>query len=397
MPTRGEGQALLDVPLARHVACARMASLTSRPLARAMSITLALSLGWSTPAASHNATSPPEVADPEPATSTTGDAKPSLRAAIAPLEIDGTLNDADIAMLTEQLVEGLRRGNFEVVSPQDVTERTPGASRCQKPRCLRELAIDHAATHVVRATIRIHERDYEVELALFDGRTGEPLARSGENCEICGVSDAGRLIATEAATLRTKLDSLAEGPPALAVTSRPSGATVTLDGELVGTTPFERPMLPGKRDLRITAPGYISIEREVTFVAGVTESLNFDLDKVPSRLPARPWGYISLVFGIAAIGGAATFAALRDTPYRFAGACEGEDNIDEDGDCRTLWNTEWHVLGFALGGAALTTLGIAILLSSTRRQAKERHDRSRADRGPRVQVGWGPAGLQARF
>ena len=38
---------------------------------------------------------------------------------------------------------------------------------------------------------------------LFDGGTGASLARTEEGCEICGIADAGNLISSAAATLRT--------------------------------------------------------------------------------------------------------------------------------------------------------------------------------------------------
>ena len=312
---------------------------------------------------------------------------PSLKAAILPVRIDGEVSETDRAALTGELVDGLRRGQFAVVAPKDVGD----VGQCQDPKCVKSVGSKTGASHVVRARVEVVDRDYKVEVELLDAKSGESIARSSEGCEICGIVDAGAIVSTAAATLRTKLDALAKGPSTLSVVSDPTGAEVRIDGEVVGQTPLDRPVVPGKRVLRVSKEGYIAIEREVTFVEGVQESVSFELDKVPSRLPPRPWGWVSLGVGIASIGGAVAFAVLRDRPYELGGACDG-DNRDADGDCRRVWNTEFHVLGFALAGGALTTLGVAILLNSKSRRAQKRSKKSKAS----AKLGVGPGNLTVR-
>jgi len=289
-----------------------------------------------------------------------------LRAVVTPLEVRGEIAPTDRTTLMQAFVAGLQRGQFAVVAPDPERE-----TACKTPKCWQKVAREQDATHLVHARVVAVERDFDVEVTLLDGATGRPIAHSKEGCEICGISDVVALLETAAATLRTKLEALAQGPAMLSVVSSPSGAIVSIDAEVVGTTPLERSVLAGKHVLRVSAEGYIAVEREVTFVDGVSESLSFDLDKVPSRLPPRPWGWVSLGVGLASIGTAIAFAAIRDRPYELGNACSGA-NQDEDGDCRSLWSTEWHVLGFGLAGAALTTLGIAILINSARRRPASR-------------------------
>lgn len=321
----------------------------------------------------------------------------ALEAAIAPLSVEGPLPDADRAILTTKLVDGLRRGDFAVTLPEDVASGSTDASACNDAACWKAVAQEHGASHVVRTKIQVIERDYSIEVELFDGSSGQSIARSSESCEICGISDAGELLETAAATLRTKLDALAQGPATLDVVSSPNGALVTLDGEVLGTTPLQKTVVSGKHVLRITHEGFIAVEREITFVDGVAESLSFELEKVPSRLPPRPWGWVSLSIGLASVGAAVAFAAIRDQPYKIGGACSG-DRIDDDGDCSDLWNTEWHVLGFGLAGAALTTLGVAILVNSGRR-TRNSSAKPTARSAPRARVQVGPThvGFEARF
>lgn len=329
--------------------------------------------------------------------------------AVLPLQVEGELSPADRDSLTKELVSGLERGAFGVVGPAAVLSASPKADGCAKSKCLAAAASDTGATHVLRARVTVVDRDYSVAVELYDGRTGESLAKTDESCEICGITDAGNLMETAAATLRTKLDALAKGPSTLSIVSEPEGAEVRLDGEIIGVTPMERPVVPGKAVVRVSKEGFIGIEREVELVEGVAESLTFELEKVPSRLPSRPWGWVSLGLGVAALGAAATFAVFGATEreYKVGGDTENNcyENEDENGNCKFVWNTEWHALGLGIAGGALTTLGIAVLLNS--RAGKRGKGASggeldaktarRRSRRPRVGIGWGNLTLRGRF
>jgi len=332
--------------------------------------------------------------------------------AVLPLEVEGELSDADRDSLSQQLVDGLQRGAFGVVDPAAVVAASPKAAGCNKSKCLADVASDAGATHVLRARVTVVDRDYAVEVELYDGRSGNSLAKTDEGCEICGIADAGNLMSTAAATLRTKLDALAKGPSTLSIVSSPEGAEVLLDGEIIGVTPLERPVVPGKGVIRVSKEGYIAIEREVELVEGVAEKLSFELEKVPSRLPSRPWGWVSLGVGVAAVGAATGFAVLglTEREYRLGGKCSkplaGKVDgplEDMDGNCQFVWNTEGHALGFGIAGGALTTLGIAILLNSRTRKKTQRGGElegstaRRRSRRPRVGIGWGRLTLSGRF
>ncbi len=322
-----------------------------------------------------------------------GEAAPSsaARAAILPLAVEGELSDVDREALTSELVGGLQRGAFAVVNPTEVVAKDSAASDCKDEKCYVKVAKATKSTHVVRAKVTVRDRDFDVAVELIDGGSGKSIATSEEGCEICGIVDAGSLMASAAATLRTKLDALAKGPSTLRVTSTPEGAEVTVDGVLVGVTPVSRQVIVGKRLVRASKEGFIAVEREVTVVEGVAEELSFELEKVPTRLPKRPWGFVSLSFGIASIGVATGFAVLASRPYKVGGACEG-DNVDQDGDCRRLWDTEWIVYGTALAGAALLTLGIAVLLTTSGKRGKRASKRQRKSKSE-AKVGFGPGAL----
>jgi hypothetical protein len=351
----------------------------------AILVGLALATGGVTPSASAMLVEDAPAAG-EPATA-------ALRAAILPLAVEGELSEVDREALLGELVGGLQRGSFAVVTPADVVARDKDAVGCAAEKCYRRVAKATDATHVVRARVVVKDRDYDVRVELVDGATGAVVAKSEEGCEICGVVDAGSLMASAAATLRTKLDALAKGPSVLSIKSDPADAEVTVDGQIVGVTPLERPVIGGKKIVRVSKEGYIAVEREVTVVDGVAEELAFTLEKVPSRLPKRPWGWVSLGVGIAGVGAAATFAVLDDRKFTVGGACSG-DNKDLDGDCKRLWDTDWIVFGTSLAAATLVTLGAAVLLTSGKRGKKKA---AKGKATARVGVGVGSVSVRGRF
>lgn len=360
---------------------------------------MTVAVAWASCATLVMTTAPVAGAAEGPPATAPAQAKSRLRAAILPLAVDGELAEGDRDALLGELVGGLQRGEFDVASPADVLAADAKADGCGERRCYQRVAKATGASHVVRATVVVRDRDYDISVELVDGKSGEVVARNKQGCEICGVVDAGALMASAAATLRTKLDALAQGPSVLSVRSEPDGAEVTVDGELVGVTPLERPIIAGKRVVRVSKEGYIAVEREVTVVEGVAEDIGFELEKMPSRLPKRPWGWVSLGVGIAGVGVAATFAALDDRPFEVGDACTG-GNVDARGRCRRLWDTDWIVFGTSLAAATLVTLGVAVLLTSAGKRAragKHKADRGESRRRARVGVGPGSLVVQGRF
>ncbi len=370
--------------------------LAHRLLACAIALLVALALPGGPARASAGPAAPP----PKSAAGPTTRQEPA--AAVLPLSVEGEVSDADRERLQRSLLDGLTRGAFRVIPPADVRSKAGIEGPCSDAACLTKVAEATGASHIVGGTVTIEDRDYRVALALYDGGTGSALARTEEGCEICGIADAEELVATAAATLRTKLEALARGPSKLSIASEPAGAVVTIDGEIAGTTPVERELVPGKHVVRVSKEGHISVEREVTLVEGVEEQIRFTLEKVPSRLPKRPWGYASLVIGFAALGTGVAFTALHDRPYKLGDKCSG-DNVDRRGNCRYLWDTKWYGMAGVLAGAALVTLGVAVLLdtagrkASGRKKAKKRRRKKKAAFRPSIGVGPGNVVVRGRF
>lgn len=363
------------------VSLPRMASLVGRSRSTAIWATAtAIALGLASFPLGTSFAAPPDDAG---ATATTA-------TAILPLVVEGQLPDADRETLTNQLVEGLQRGSFQIVTPEQVSAAV-GKDDCSKPGCMQKIANETGATHIVRAIVEVVDRDYTVKVELYDA-DGAKIVSSSDRCEICGVMDVGGLLETQAATMRTKLDALASGPASISVISVPEGADVTLDGEPFGVTPIDKPIIPGDHVIRVSKEGYIAVQEKRTFVEGARETLNYELEKVANRLPKRPWGWASLGVGIAAVGGGVAMTVLHDRPYKLSGACEGMQ-VDSDGDCQYLFNTKYYGLGLSLGGAALVTLGVAILINTSKKSARKQAKVEAAVRHLQV----GPGGVGVRF
>ncbi|MEZ4380409.1 MAG: PEGA domain-containing protein [Nannocystaceae bacterium] len=334
------------------------------------------------------------------------EAASGARLAILPLEITGEISDADRDDLTRALVTGFERGSFSVVDPAAVISAAGEVGACGDAACITGVASKTQANYVAVPKVTINDRDYAIAVALYSGTTGERAAVSEDACEICGVVDASGLLDSAAATLGQKLEALSKGPATLVLRATPEGAVVMVDGELVGTAPIETPIPPGKHVIRVSQEGFIPSEREITFVEGVQEDLSIALEKMPSALPGRGWGWASLSLGIASLGGAVTLTYLHDRPIKFGDRCSVEAP-DPDFNvmpgpngtpiCKELYDTKWGALSAGIAGAALTTLGVLVLIETFKRTDRSRRKAVRNTKSARIGVGPGSVMIHGRF
>lgn len=273
----------------------------------------------------------------------------SVRIAVVPLKLEGQVDEATRKGWVVGLRRGLGRGSFALVE-QDAADRAGDAL---------ERLREAGATHLVRTSITMKSRDFLLELELVDAGSGAVLFKSQERCEICGVGEVADLLDSQGALLQTRLAALGQGPPMLILDTRPSGARVHVDGELVGTTPLERPLLAGARKIRVTMPGFVAEERELTFVAGAREDLVIPLQRTPGSPRQRALGGAAVGGGVLLFGAGVALLALDDLPFKKR--CTGAE-VDADGDCRWLFNTGWGGAALAVSGAVLLTLGIVALV-----------------------------------
>ena len=280
---------------------------------------------------------------------------PEQRLAVLPLKVEGKVDAETLDRWTAGLRAGLARGDAPLVEPAALPEVD---ANCDRKACYDQVRTATGATHIVRTTLVAKNRDFLLKIDLVNVETGEVALTTDEVCEICGSEEVVSLLDSQGALLQTRLKALGTGPAVLILDSSPRGALVSIDGEVVGTTPLERPLLEGAHTLRVSLDGHVAEERELKIVKGAREQVSLTLKRTPGDPKSRVLGAVGLSGGLALLGAGVTLLVLDDRPYK--AKCSGE-NVDADMDCRFLFNT--GVLGGALVGvgAILGTLGAVAL------------------------------------
>lgn len=294
------------------------------------------------------------------------------RVFVGPLVIDGELPKPVQRELADRLREGLAKPGLELVDDEA------------------------SATHVVRATVEVVDRDLRFRIELRDKDGDLVVAHVEELCELCGRTEAADTLTSLGLSLRRRVEIALQPPPVVSVVSEPPGAFVQLDGEPFGTTPFELPVTAGKHTLRVTKAGYIAQTRSIDVVNGVRESLSVALQTIPEEaaLERRPvrWaiGWAALSTGVVGTVAGVTLLALDGQPIR--SKCKGS-GVDADGTCRFVHST--LVSGAVVGalGVGLLATGIALVVIERRRAPWAREH----DRGKHARLGLGPLGPALRF
>lgn len=291
-----------------------------------------------------------------------GSERGGARVLVLPIRFTGKLSAADRRQLEGDVLDGLRRAEFEVIEGAELDGIPARELECDTPACGRRLAERSRADYLVQARVVIKDRDYALKLSLVDGSSGEQVAQTEGGCEICGIAEASSLVSSGAATLRTKLDAIASGPTRFSLDVQPRGAQVWIDGELIGSSPLETVVEPGAHRVKISHPGYVTVEREMTFVRGVRESSNIMLAKqVATKVVHGAWGWTALGLGVAGLAVGVTFVGLHGKDYKLQCDSASGDR-DSAGNCRYIWNSQWAGLGGAVAGAALASVGIILIV-----------------------------------
>ncbi|MBX7082137.1 MAG: PEGA domain-containing protein [Nannocystaceae bacterium] len=285
---------------------------------------------------------------------------------VLPLELAGELPPAFFEQLQARVPEGLRRGGREVVAL--VVE--PGCDR----DCRVRAAASADARWIVAATVTARGRDFELALALLDGRDGRELAATTATCEVCAVAEVGDMLADRAAVLGAKLDALATAPPRLRFVSRPEGAMIWIDGERVGAAPLERTLDAGRHRAKAVLEGHLPLELQFDAVAGTEEAVTLTLSPLPPRSRAlRPAGAATLAIGVALAAAGVPLLVLHGRPFH--GRCTGAD-VDDDGDCRFRYDTRTGgAIAVALAGAAIVTGAVLLGVAARERSRRRTHAR----------------------
>ena len=290
--------------------------------------------------------------------------------AVLPLVVDGKLPEVWRDAADQRLNKGLTRGAMSVVRL--------ASSACTEIDCAGDEARDNGASYGVWAKLSVesNQRDYAFVIKAVGAGTSNVIATVEGQCDLCGFEEAVEMVEAKAAALPPAIERLSATNPVVAFTSTPDGVEISVDGDVVGTTPLEVPLSPGKHRVRGTKDGYEPQTIEVDAVEGVRKELGFSLVEIPDqpKRPAEPidepverprglivGGAVLTSLGIAGAVAGATLLGLNGRSYK------RECEADSMGNCRQLYNTV--VIGSiptALGSAAFGA-GVAMLVIGTRR------------------------------
>jgi hypothetical protein len=216
----------------------------------------------------------------------------------------------------------------------------------------------------------VHGRDFRVDIELLDARDGKSVAKSGETCEVCAVEEVAELLADHAGVLERKRVALEHAVPIVLLESVPTGATVYVDGELVGTAPLRRRFSPGSHRARAELRGHLALEQRVDVVAGVDETVRFDLQRVPRRQILWRWGWGLFGASLPVLGVGVAMLAIDERPYRRR--CTGE-YVDAFGNCRLRYDTlAAGIATTAIGAAGIVAASVLLGLGRPRSKRRQR-------------------------
>jgi tetratricopeptide (TPR) repeat protein len=187
-------------------------------------------------------------------------------------------------------------------------------------------------------------------------------------------------------------DKLAEkGVQQLSVRSSPRGATLTIDGEPVGVTPWTGDLAPGAHRVTLELKGYDASTRDIEIESNDALDVEISLtvavedERAPSPAltptPARPeereagpsfgvWPYVALGAGAAGLGGALYFEISRQSAEDDA---RGEPTqIGYQDAYETMQSRQTAARVLAGVGGALVLAGGTLLVIELTSQPKER-------------------------
>jgi len=235
----------------------------------------------------------PALAQPE--------ASATQRVAVVRLEFEGKIPKVLQQLFARRLYEGLSAVHFEVLSEDDVQNKLVGPqlalASCRDASCFPAMASALSASYLIGAKVSENNKTYVVTMDIINGRTGAVLASNRERCENLRGRRSRREDGVGSPALRERLETVARAPARFVVRSRPTSATVEIDGKIVGVTPLDVELAGGVHHLRLLMRGYNTLERTLTAVGGVDEGMDLDLVAIPSHFPHRTVGLATLAVG----------------------------------------------------------------------------------------------------
>jgi hypothetical protein len=284
------------------------------------------------------------------------------RVAVAHMSFEGKIPEGLRDLFAQRLLEGLSAARFEVLGGKDVQQKLAQEATllaCQDASCYPTVAKTLGASYLITARVVESNKTYTMVMEIINGRTGAVLASNRERCETCGVEEAGEKMGLAASALRERLEVVSRAPARFVIRSRPAGATVIIDDQVIGATPLDSELSGGPHHMKLRMSGYDDLTRSFIVVSGVDESMDMDLVAIPSRFPYRAAGWGGVAAGVVLL----TAGIVTMTFDHNEVSC-GSDSKDPNGHCPSIWATKWWGASMmGLGAAAATVGGVFLYLA----------------------------------
>jgi tetratricopeptide (TPR) repeat protein len=141
----------------------------------------------------------------------------------------------------------------------------------------------------------------------------------------------------------TRIDEVMQHVVMLVLIIEPDGATITIDGEVVGQSPVNEPYIlpPGEHTIAVTAEGYTPFEATEELVAGEQAQRTIELDAIPvlvekpkprppKQQPVPPVDKTRLWVGLGATGGLAALATITGLVAVSKHGTFSDDSLPDD-------------------------------------------------------------------
>lgn len=306
-----------------------------------------------------------------------GEARPL---GVAPVSVEGKapkdLADKAGARISERMSE---------FSPTQV-ELDPG---CADAGCYQSAASQAGVGALIQVKMTAEARDYILDTRLIDGSTGEVL-RSDENfCEICTYEEALEALDQQLSNLVGPVQTALTAPEAeptakLRIVSRPADAVVRVDGEVVGSTPYEGEVSAGPHEISLSKEGYAATTETLELAEGSDRALDLKLRKKRGNAKLfRTLGWAGVGASVPLLATGIALIVLDENPHKKS--CTG-DSVDVNGTCEFRYNTLAGGVVSLITGVALAGGGATLLILDKRENGKME-----------AWIGPGGGGLRGRF
>jgi hypothetical protein len=234
------------------------------------------------------------------------------RPRIAVMEMAGGKITPDLReRMTHAVDEGLLASGADVVDGMPAAATGPGGAPCDGNGCVEAVAKATVSAYVLRGTLEIDGRTYELRLEMLDGKTGVLIESREDRCEICTEGEALEMAGVSASALKVQVfkkkppasADAASVSPALAPSVAPPGTVrIETSAPMSGPTATDS----GHRQL-----GWIGVAAGVVGVAAGIWLVSIDGNgtcsdsnvQCPRLRETKGWGVASIVGG-AVLGGA---------------------------------------------------------------------------------------------